>query len=32
MKNLLIWYFGYCCAIGTIIYLQDKKRKVDSYE
>ena len=32
MKKLLIWYFGYCCAIGTMIYLQDKKRKVDINE
>lgn len=25
MKNILIWYFGYCCAISTIIYLQNKR-------
>lgn len=28
MKNILIWYFGYCCAIGTIIYIQDKRKEV----
>lgn len=29
MKNLLIWYFGYCCAIGTMIYFQEKRKVVD---
>ena len=30
MKNILIWYFGYCCAVGTMLYIQ--KKKGDLYE
>lgn len=28
MKNILIWYFGYCCAIGTVFYIQEKRKEV----
>lgn len=29
MKNVLIWYFGYCCAISTIIYLQKERGAIN---
>lgn len=25
IKNLAIFYFGYCCAVATVILLQDRK-------
>lgn len=27
MKNILLWYFGYCCAIGTMIIIQEKRKE-----